>query len=302
MDINAVVGSWERLLRRVIPERISINAVLAPDLGSVKADPLQIEQILMNLALNARDAMEQGGRLTIETHNVHVANDEDSANSIVPPGDYVVLAVSDTGIGMDEEIREHIFEPFFTTKEVGKGTGLGLATVYGIVKQSNGFIEVDSEPGHGSIFKIYLPKVEGLAEHEVVSKVRYLPKGFQTILLVEDSVPLLQLLHGFLQSEGYVVLSSPDPLEALRIAEHHEGAISLLITDVVMPGMSGPELVEKLTSMSPATRALYVSGYAADAPMQRGIVESGWRLLKKPFRRRDFISAVRNALDSSKAR
>ena len=252
----------------------------------------------MNLAVNARDAMTKGGRLSIETRNVSVTDDMAAAHPGMVSGDYVVLAVSDTGIGMDNELQAHIFEPFFTTKETGRGTGLGLATVYGIVEQNGGYVEVNSQPGRGSTFKVYLLRIEGKAEHKTVEESKSLASGFETILVVEDSVPLLELLRGFLEAEGYTVLYSEDPQEAIRIAQQHDGPISLLITDVVMPAMSGRDLAERLTAMSPPMRVLYMSGYAADTVIQAGLPDSGQGFLQKPFTRNALLSKVRDALDS----
>src|SRR5664280_1307232 len=252
----------------------------------------------MNLAVNARDAMTKGGRLNIETRNVSVTDDMAAASPDMVSGDYVVLAVSDTGIGMDNELQAHIFEPFFTTKETGQGTGLGLATVYGIVKQNGGYVEVSSQPGCGSTFKVYLPRIEGQAEPKTVEESKSLASGFEAVLVVEDSVPLLELLRGFLEAEGYTVLYSEDPQEAIRIAQQHDGPISLLITDVVMPAMSGRDLAERLTAMSPPMRVLYMSGYAADTVIQAGLPDSGQGFLQKPFTRNALLSKVRDALDS----
>ena len=298
LDLNAVVSNLEKMLRRIIREDIVIVTNLAPNLHCVKADPLQIEQVLMNLAVNARDAMTKGGRLSIETRNVSVTDDMAAAHPGMVSGDYVVLAVSDTGIGMDNELQAHIFEPFFTTKETGQDTGLGLATVYGIVKQNGGYVEVNSQPGRGSTFKVYLPRIEGKVEPKTVEESKSLASGFETVLVVEDSVPLLELLRGFLEAEGYTVLYSEDPQEAIRIAQQRDGPISLLITDVVMPAMSGRDLAERLTAMSPPMKVLYMSGYAADTVIQAGLPDSGPGFLQKPFTRNALLSKVRDALDS----
>ena len=299
MDLNASVSEMEKMLRRLIGEDIEVDCVLQPHLGRVKADPSQVEQILLNLAVNARDAMPQGGKLTIETANVDLDEAYCQQHAPANPGPYVMLAVSDTGVGMDKDTQAHIFEPFFTTKGVGKGTGLGLSTVYGIVKQSGGFIWVYSEPGSGATFRIYLPRIERTGEQDKQEKSASVRGGSETILLVEDSKPLLELACEFLGTCGYKVLHSSDPLEAIRIVEQYEGPIPLLITDVVMPEMSGRALAEKLTALRPGMRVLYMSGYTDDAILRYGEFDSGKAFLQKPFTKNALAAKVRELLEST---
>jgi PAS domain S-box-containing protein len=298
LDLNRLVTGMETMLRRLIGERIEIATSLLPDLGRVKADPTQIEQTLMNLAVNARDAMPGGGTITIETANVELDDSHAREHAEVKPGSYVMLAMSDTGVGMDSETLTHVFEPFFTTKQLGKGTGLGLSTVYGIVKQSGGYIYAYSEPGRGTTFKVYLPCVEG--EVEVVKGEATLPiqGGQETILLVEDNEPLRELAREMLEGLGYAVLDSGHPLEAIRAAEQHQGPIALLITDVVMPEVTGPALAETLKALRPEMKVLYMSGYADDTCVEQGQLEAGYPLLGKPFTRGAFAKRVRGLLDS----
>ncbi len=298
LDLNATISKLEGMLRRVIREDIVIVTSLSPQSVSVKADPLQIEQILMNLAVNARDAMTGGGTLRIETRNVTVGDETAKANLGMASGDYALLAVSDTGTGMDTEIQAHIFEPFFTTKDMGQGTGLGLATVYGIIKQIGGYVEVDSTPGRGSTFKIYLPRVEEGPAQSVIEESKSVHGGVETILVVEDSAPLLELLCSFLETGNYTVLQANNPHDAIRIGEEHGNTISLLVTDIVMPAMSGRDLAAEMVTLSPAIKILYISGYAADAFIQGKGIGLGESFLQKPFTRKAFMSRVREALDS----
>jgi len=297
LDLNLLVIGIETMLRRLIGEDIEIATSLLPGLGCVKADPIQIEQVLINLAVNARDAMPHGGTITIETTNVElVANDCPSVE--IKPGSYVMVALRDTGIGMDIETQTHMFEPFFSTKQLGKGTGLGLSTVYGIVKQSAGYIWVDSEPGEGTTFKVYLPCVK--AEATILGQEEKLPihGGPETILLVEDDAPLRELIREMLEELGYAVLDSGRPSDAIRMAQQHEGSIALLVTDVLMPEVNGPALAKTLRALRPAMRVLFTSGYTDNSIVGQCELEAGCRLLEKPFTRNGLAKRVRELLDS----
>ncbi len=299
LDLNAVVTNMESLLRRLIGEDLSLQAALAPALGRVKADPGQIEQAIMNLAVNARDAMPQGGRLTIETANVELGESYVEERFFVQPGPYVMLAVSDTGCGMDAETQARIFEPFFTTKEQGKGTGLGLATVYGIVKQSGGYIWVYSEPGLGATLKMYLPRVDAPVETlEPRSSREESFQGTETILLVEDEDMVRRLARTILTGHGYTVLEAPNGTEALRISERHGGGIHLLVTDAVMPEMSGRELAGRLIATQPAMKVLFISGYTNDVVVRYGVLPAGIPFLQKPFTPGALARKVRDVLDA----
>jgi two-component system cell cycle sensor histidine kinase/response regulator CckA len=301
LNLNALAEDMEKMLPRLLGEDIEVSLTLDPGLGNVKADQSQIEQIIMNLAVNARDAMPSGGKLKIETADVEL----DVAYTRTHPGSnigsYVMLAVTDTGAGMTSETLAHIFEPFFTTKERGKGTGLGLATVYGVVKQSNGYIWVDSTPGKGSSFQIYLPRYTGAAATEELSatspeKLR----GSETILLVEDAEPLRKLAHNFLQTVGFRVLSAESGEHAMEVAAKHGGALDLLLTDVVMPGMNGRVLAEELSRRQPGLKVLYISGYTDAFIAGHGVLEQGIHLLHKPFSEDALIRKVREVIDGSK--
>ncbi|MDY7040589.1 MAG: ATP-binding protein, partial [Chloroflexota bacterium] len=300
LDLNTVITSMEAMLRRLIREDIKLVTVLAPDLGYVKADPGQIEQVIMNLAVNARDAMPQGGKLTIETVNTYLDEDYAVQAVDVQAGPYVMIEVTDTGVGMDEEILSHIFEPFFTTKGLGKGTGLGLATVHGIIKQSGGHIEVYSEPERVTTFRIYLPQVEG--EIEQVEQVQIPLEsllGSETILLVEDADIVRALARVVLHRNGYNVLEASHGREALLVCEQHDGPIHLLVTDVVMPEMGGRELAEHLTALHPEMKVLYASGYTDDAIVHRDVFERDTAFLQKPFTPEALMRKVREVLDIS---
>ena len=297
LDLNAVVAGAEKLLRRLIGENIELLVVLNPALGRVKADSGQLEQIIMNLAVNARDAMPEGGKLTIETSNVEIDEQYAAQHASALTGPHVMLAVTDTGCGMDAKTKAHIFEPFFTTKEFGKGTGLGLATVYGIVKQSGGSVWVYSEPGLGTTFKIYLPCVNPVLE--IVSpsdKVEKLDGGSQTILIVEDDEALLQVTHRSLEEVGYAILAARSPAEAIHISESHPGPIHLMVTDVIMPGMSGDKLASYLSALRPEMKVLYVSGYTDDTIVHHGVLEPGLAFLQKPFSPRTLARKVGEVL------
>jgi two-component system, cell cycle sensor histidine kinase and response regulator CckA len=301
LNLNAVLADVEKLLQRVIGEDIELSFQMDARIGSVRADPGQLEQIVVNLATNARDAMPAGGKLTIATANIDLDEACADRRVVVRPGRYVQLVVSDTGSGMDKETQSHIFEPFFTTKEQGKGTGLGLATVYGIVKQSSGYIWVYSELGHGTAFKIYLPIVEAAADSpRHVERREEVPRGSETILAVEDDDSLREVTCEFLQSSGYLVIPAGSPEEALHLAECHHGPIDFLLTDVIMPKMNGRELATKLCKLRPAMKVLYVSGYT-DGVVRDGVhgaLEEGLAFLQKPFTRRALTWKIREILDS----
>jgi len=300
LDLNAIVKHTSTLLDRLLGDDVTLNSVLSHDLGTVKADPSQIEQILMNLAVNARDAMPQGGKIRIRTANVTIDQAYVKQHPYLKPGPYVMLTVSDTGIGMDAETRARIFEPFFSTKVDGKGTGLGLSTVFGIVKQSMGAINVYSEPGHGTKFKVYFPRCEEAPVILPTNETALLAGGSETILLVDDAAPLRGLTRLLLEGCGYTVLDSGDPAEAMGIAELHQGPLPLLITDVVMPGFSGQILAKRLRAARPETRVLYTSGYADDEIAEHGLVGAECAFLEKPFTRDDLIRKVREILDAPK--
>jgi CheY-like chemotaxis protein len=272
--------------------------VLRPEIRKINADPGQIEQVLVNLAVNARDAMPQGGKITIETANVELDNLYATAHISAQPGHYVMLSVSDTGSGMDQETQKQIFEPFFTTKETGKGTGLGLSTVYGIVKQSGGNIWVYSEVGKGTAFKIYFPQAEGDAETQSeVAQAALLPLGTETILVAEDENMVRALTSENLRLCGYQVLEAVSGEDALRLSREHDGEIDLLLTDVVMPRMSGRELAQRVTAERPGLPVLYVSGFTDDAIVHHGVLETGTEFLEKPFTLNALAQKVRHVLD-----
>lgn len=283
LNINDIVTNIDKMLRRMIGEDISLTTVLAPDLRQVKADPGQIEQVLMNLAVNARDAMPQGGKLTIETANVRLDHSYAQSHMEVEPGPYVLLAVSDTGYGMDEATKGRLFEPFFTTKAPGKGTGLGLATVFGIVKQSGGHIWVYSEPGQGTTFKIYLPRAVGEVSTSKSFVAQATPVGNETILFVEDETAVRAITVFALRSFGYTVLEADHGQQAVQLCETHSGPIHLLLSDVVMPEMSGRQVAEAVTAKRPETKVLFLSGYTDDAVVRHGILHEHVAFLQKPF-------------------
>ena len=300
INLNDVAMSLDSLLRRLIGEDIEVMTVPANDLGSVKADPGQIEQVIMNLALNSRDAMPQGGKLTLETSNVVLDETYASVHQPVAPGRYVMLAVSDTGVGMSQETMTRIFEPFYTTKEVGKGTGLGLSMVYGIVKQTGGYIWVYSEPNQGTTFKIYLPRVDQPADQSAVeTSPMNVMRGTETILLVEDDPQLRQLSSSVLAHCGYKVLTASTPEEGLAVCKSNQKAIRLLVTDVVMPRMNGRQLAEQVAKISPGIRTLYISGYTDNAIVHYGVLDPGLWFLPKPFTLSALVAKVREVLDSA---
>jgi signal transduction histidine kinase/ActR/RegA family two-component response regulator len=297
LDLNIVVTDLEKMVRRLVGEDIDLLTITSPVLGKVKADPGQIEQVLLNLIVNARDAMPEGGKLTIETRNVALSEDYAQRHA-AQPGPYVMLAVSDTGRGMDAAIQPRIFEPFFTTKGSGKGTGLGLATVYGIVKQSGGNIWVYSEVGRGSTFKVFLPRVDEAVEGEEEVISRSVPQGTEMILLVEDEDQVRAILKHILEGQGYHVLSASNGEEAFSISQDLERDIKLMITDVVMPQMSGRELAERVLAVRPNLPVLFMSGYTDDAIVRHGLLDEKLNFLQKPFDLAGVARKVREVLDS----
>jgi len=299
LDLNDVITDLQKMLGRVIGEDVHLLTKLDPSVGRVRADAGQIEQVIMNLVINARDAMPDGGKLTIETTNVELDEDYSQQHIAAEPGPYVMLSVSDDGSGMDEETRAQIFEPFFTTKERGKGTGLGLSTVYGIIKQTGGFIWVYSEPGQGTTFKIYLPRIgESDSRVEPRRAQKEALVGTETILLVEDEQSLRALTGRILGQCGYSVLTATDAPEALVLSERHEGPIHLMVTDVVMPQMSGTELAERLAPLRPEMKVLYVSGYTQNGIVHHGVLNPDAFFLQKPFDRKSLTRKIREVLDS----
>ena len=298
LDLNTVVRTLDRMLRRLIGEDVRLELELPEGLGPVRADPAQIEQIVMNLAVNARDAMPAGGRLTIETANVALDESYARAHRGIEPGRYVMLAIGDTGIGMDRETQSHLFEPFFTTKNPGEGTGLGLATVHGIIKQSGGSVAVESEPGKGSTFRIYLPRVDEQPEGLGAPPVPWPVGGHETVLLAEDDASVRVVMAQALEEKGYQVLSASDGQMALQVADGHRARVHLLVTDLVMPGMTGRELSTALLSKRPDLRVIYMSGYADDAVIRHGVLEEGINYLQKPFGPIDLARKVREVLDA----
>ena len=312
VDLNAIVASIHAMLQRLLGETINLVTITAPDLGGVKADPGQMEQMILNLCVNARDAMPDGGRLTVRTVNVDLDETAVKRWSDARPGAYVMLEVTDTGAGMDEETRLHLFEPFFTTKVQGKGTGLGLSTVYGTVQQSGGHISVESEPGHGSTFQIYLPRVAapvvippdlrppaGPARPAAAGDATLAPGHGETILLVEDAQRVRAVVREILEMSGYTVLEARHGVEALELSTRHAGTIHLLLTDVVMPQMSGRELSQRLATLRPDLKVLYMSGYTDDAIVRHGVLAAGIAFLSKPFTPDALALKVREVLDGA---
>ncbi len=299
LNLNDSITQMSSMLRRVIGENIDVVTVTQPGLGLVSADPGQIQQIIMNLAVNARDAMPGGGKLTIETTNVDCDEDYVKDHPAVKAGSYVMLAISDNGIGMDEATKAHLFEPFFTTKGKGKGTGLGLSTIYGIVKQSNGFIWVYSEPGKGSTFKIYLPRAEDSAVSVTAkSATRTESRGTETVLVVEDEETVRDLACRILRDRGYNTLEAANATQALAVAGGRGGEIHLVLTDVILPGMTGKDLVSRLKSERPNIKVLYTSGYPDNSIVHHGILDRGVAFLQKPFTVKSMVNKVREVLDS----
>ena len=300
VDLNGVIRDMEKLLRRLIIEDIHLVTMLEPTLGRVRADPGQLEQVIMNLAVNARDAMPNGGTLTIETANVELDETYAERHAVVEAGSYIMLAVTDTGCGMDRATQARIFEPFFTTKPPGTGTGLGLSTVYGIVKQSGGYVWAYSEPGHGTTLKVYLPCSDDMVDHVNPTPQRngHL-KGSERILLVEDEEAVRAVARRMLEKNGYTVLEARHGKDALLNFQQHEGTINLLLTDMVMPEMGGRELAERLTTIAPDLKVVYMSGYTADAVTRQGFAAPGAAFLQKPFTAESLARAVRGALDGN---
>jgi len=297
INLNDVILDMDKMLRRLIGENIDLETVLAPDLGRVEADPGQIEQIIMNLAVNAKDAMPRGGKLTINTANVELDEAYVHSHADVTPGPYVMMAISDTGTGMDEETLSKVFDPFFTTKEAGKGTGLGLSTIYGIVKQSGGNIWVYSEPGKGATFKIYLPRVEKkTGGTEAVEAAAESLTGSETILVVEDNEMVRDLAQTIFQHYGYRVLTAQDGEEAIRVSQEHDGPIDLMLTDVVMPGMSGNEVVKRLNTLRPEMKVLYMSGYTNNVIVHHGDMDRETAFIQKPFTMESLVCKVKEVI------
>jgi PAS domain S-box-containing protein len=302
LDLNGTISGMLMMLRRLIGEDISLFWSPGPDLWKVKIDPSQVDQILANIAVNARDAISGAGSITISTDDVVIEDSVRAANPEFVPGDYVLLTVSDTGTGMSREVSEKIFEPFFTTKEVGRGTGLGLSMIYGIVKQNDGFIYVESEPGKGSTFKIYLPRCKAeTAQLPPEEPASGRPTGTETVVLVEDDEAMLNISRTMLERLGYTVLAAPTPAEALRLVEKHPERPDLLMTDVVMPEMNGRELTGKIRTIRPGLKCLYMSGYTTDVISRQGILDEGVNFIQKPFAIDDLALKIRQVLDFSDA-
>jgi|HubBroStandDraft_6_1064221.scaffolds.fasta_scaffold00376_13 two-component system cell cycle sensor histidine kinase/response regulator CckA len=301
LDLGAVVTDTSKMLQRLIGDDIELVTILTPDLGRVRADKGQVEQVVMNLAVNARDAMPEGGKLTITIASAELDEVTIRQHPEANSDTYIMLQVSDTGCGMDPETQLRIFDPFFTTKGIGKGTGLGLSTVYGVVKQSGGYISVHSELGRGTSFKIYLPRVdESIGNASPDDDAEKSLMGSETILLVEDADALRELACELLEDAGYTVLAAANSMEAIQLAEKHNGSIQLLLTDVVMPGMGGMKLAEQMTRIHPGIKVLYVSGYTDDAIAHHGVLDSGVALLQKPFTKNSLTSKLREVLGVGK--
>jgi nitrogen-specific signal transduction histidine kinase/ActR/RegA family two-component response regulator len=296
LQINSELEDMDGILRCVLGEDVALDLVMDSNLGWTKVDPGKLQQIVLNLAGNARDAMPQGGRLRLETLNISVIAQMPAIQPYVAPGEYVSLLVRDTGMGMDQETCARVFEPFFTTKEKGKGTGLGLATVYGIVKQSGGYIWVESEIGRGTMFQTILPRVAAPANPQSVPEAPDFHSGGETILLVEDDPVVRRMAAEVLLSKGYHVLAAPSGADALLIASRHRGKLDLLLTDVVMPGMTGPELARQFNLQFPSVKTLYMSGYTDDAIGKHGVRGKAVRVLQKPFTHDSLAHSVREAL------
>lgn len=300
LDVRKIIERTQAMLQRIIGEDIEFRVFVEDTVGSIKADPGQIEQVLLNLAANARDAMPKGGRLTIRASNVELDESDRKRHAPVVPGPYVMLAIEDTGCGMDLKTQARIFDPFFTTKELGKGTGLGLATVYGIVKQTGGYIWVYSEVGQGTVFRVYLPRIDKPAQpaEREPSEMQAL-QGSETILLAEDSESLREMAQEYLESIGYTVLAAVSGEKALQWAKEFQGPIHLLLTDVVMPEMSGPELANQMASLRPGVKIIFTSGYTDDAIARQGILDPNVAFIQKPFRPKALAKKIRQVLNGS---
>jgi len=301
LDLNDVVKDMQKMLTRLIGEDVRLATRLEPDLGSVKADPCQVEQIIVNLVVNARDAMPRGGSVTIETANTSLDERAVLKHVSVKPGAYVMLSVSDTGSGMDQETQQRIFEPFFTTKEIGKGTGLGLSTVYGIVKQSGGNIWVYSEPGMGTVFKVYLPRIDDATAVTVGKPETIVLRGSETILLIEDEDIVRGLTKKILMQAGYNVLDAKGGEEAIRVCHAYPAPIDLLLTDVVMPEISGKEVADRLLELRPTIRVLFMSGYTDEAIVQHGVLDASVEFIQKPFTWFGLTKKVRDVLNRNRS-
>ena len=298
LDLNAIVAGTAVMLRRLIGEHIELRIVAGPDLGRVHADPGQLEQVILNLAVNSRDAMPRGGTLILETHNVELDEEYAAQRNTLKPGRHVMLAVTDSGIGMDAQTRSHLFEPFFTTKAQGHGTGLGLSTVYGIIKQSGGDIVVYSEPGHGTCVKIYFPAVnEVVTEDAAENRQSKAMAGSETILIVEDEEAVRKLVRRTLEKQGYQLLVAASGMEALDLLRHHEGPVHLVITDVIMPQMGGRQLAQELQAARPEIQVLFISGYTESSIVHRGGLRKAEAFLQKPFTPLSLARRVREMLD-----
>ena len=298
VSLNGVVSDMEQMLRRVIGEDVEIACHLEPELGRVNVDRSQMEQVIMNLAINARDAMPQGGKLTLQTRNAFLDEQYAQGAPEVQPGRYVMLAVTDTGSGMDAYTKAHLFEPFFTTKDLGRGTGLGLATVYGVVKQSGGYIYVYSEPGHGTTFKVYLPEVMAPESPRASSESADLAAGTETVLLVEDDDHVRAFSRLMLQTSGYTVLEAADGAEAIQLCEHDPRPIDLLLTDAIMPRISGRVLAERMIHSRPGIKVLFMSGHTEDHVLRTGVLAAEMAFIQKPFTGSELTRKVREVLDS----
>jgi CheY-like chemotaxis protein len=298
LDLNAELRSIEKMLRRLIGEDVDVVVRLGDEPLWVRADGSQLHQIVMNLAVNSRDAMPGGGTLTIATGAVRLEQDDVLSHPEIQPGPYAALTVSDTGTGMDPETLSHVFEPFFTTKELGRGTGLGLATVYGIVKQHGGHVQVRSEAGRGATFQIYLPRLtEAGAARDVAPAAAPSAAGSETVMVVEDDDAVRRLASSVLAAQGYTILEARSADEALEVASRHTGSLDLVLTDVILPGLNGRELYARLAAHSPGLRALFMSGYSGDVVARHGVLEAGVEFIEKPFAMTTLTRRIREVLD-----